>query len=123
MSELKLTLRVNPNFPCPVVTSERESGNPQCINYTDAQCGCDHNELRVLVPHGYPCHRIDKKGGVHCITREIPGLVEAINNSQYFRWSEKVVGDEVKLWIELYYKSKNIKPNLKLQPSPNVLLL
>lgn len=114
----ELSYRVSPDFPCPIIVAEQakgESCNLQCKDYTKEQSGCDQNELRALIPHGYPCHRVDDSGVMHCIPREIPGLVEAINNSQYFRWNGKIVKDEVAEWIELYYKSKkDIKPNLKL---------
>jgi len=105
----ELSYKTNPDTSCPVMFSEREQGSPHCAHYADEDCGCDMNELRVFIPDGCPCHRVykDKKGNlcVVCIPREIPGLLEAINNSQYFRWAGKIVREQVRLWVQGYYSA------------------
>jgi len=115
--QFKLSYTTNSSVPCPVLLHERdEQKNPQCVDgksepYADEKCGCDMNELRVFIPDGYPCHRIHRKrkkgekDRAVCIPREIPGLSEAINDSQYFRWANKITRKQVKLWVQEYYYS------------------
>lgn len=98
-------------YPCPMMEEDERKKDDMVMDKSDSKrlasvCMCDKQTIKDLIPAGHSCNYIDEHGRIRCIPREIPGLIEAISQTQYFRWREKpITVDQIRKWIHGYYLS------------------